>query len=74
MDRDWVYGDRKVLRKKYKNDKGLYKAHKDQLRHDTGQNFLAKIMKFVLDIMKVLIVTIQFLAKLWYFWDKSFCN
>ena len=25
--RDWVYGDRKVLRKKYKNNKNLYKVH-----------------------------------------------
>ena len=29
--RDWVYNDRKVLRKKYKNDKTLYKVKKDQL-------------------------------------------
>ena len=25
--RDWVYGDRKVLRKKYKDNKTLYKTH-----------------------------------------------
>ena len=30
--RDWVYGDRKVLRKKYKDNKTLYKTHKDILR------------------------------------------
>ena len=29
--RDWVYGDRKVLRKKYKDNKTLYKVHKDKL-------------------------------------------
>ena len=37
--RDWVYNDRKVLRKKYKDDKTLYKVKKDQLRKDTGQKF-----------------------------------
>jgi hypothetical protein len=37
--RDWVYGDRKVLRKKYKDNKTLYKTHKDILRHKTGQKF-----------------------------------
>ena len=37
--RDWVYNDRKVLRKKYKDNKTLYKVQKDQLRKDTGQKF-----------------------------------
>ena len=37
--RDWVYGDRKKLRKKYKNNKTLYKLNKDILRHKTGQRF-----------------------------------
>ena len=37
--RDWVYGDRKVLRKKYKDNKTLYKTHKNILRHKTGQKF-----------------------------------
>ena len=29
--KEWVYGDRKVLRKKYKDNKTLYKTHKDLL-------------------------------------------
>ncbi len=37
--KEWVYGDRKVLRKKYKDNKTLYKTHKDILRHKTGQKF-----------------------------------
>ena len=37
--RDWVYGDREKLRKKYKDNKTLYKTHKDILRHKTGQKF-----------------------------------
>ena len=37
--RDWVYGDREKLRKKYKDNKTLYKLNKDKLRHETGQKF-----------------------------------
>ena len=37
--RDYVYGDRKVLRKKFKNDKEGYKREKNKLRHITGQKF-----------------------------------
>ena len=36
---EWVYGDRKVLRKKYKNDKNAYKKAKDKLRIKTGERF-----------------------------------
>ena len=35
----WVYQDRKVLRKKFKNDKMGYKAAKNKARVDTGQKF-----------------------------------
>ena len=28
--RNWIYGDRKVLRKKYKDNKTLYKIHKEK--------------------------------------------
>ena len=34
-----IYKDRKVLRKKYKNDKKKYKAEKQKLRIKTGQHF-----------------------------------
>ena len=36
---EWVYGDRKILRKKYKNDKNAYKKAKDELRIKTGERF-----------------------------------
>ena len=36
---EWVYGDRKVLRKKFKNDKVAYKKAKDELRIKTGERF-----------------------------------
>ena len=36
---EFIYGDRKILRKKYKNDKNKYRGEKNKLRHKTGQNF-----------------------------------
>ena len=35
----WVYGDRKVLRKKFKNDKHAYRKAKDELRIKTGERY-----------------------------------
>ena len=49
--KDWVYGDRKVLRKKYKDDKTLYKTYKNLLRHETGQKFWESL-RFQLDTMR----------------------
>ena len=37
--RERIYRDRKVLRKKYKNDKNKYKLEKEKLRIKTGQHF-----------------------------------
>ena len=36
---EWIYGDRKVLRKKYKNDKNAYRKAKDKLSIQTGERF-----------------------------------
>lgn len=36
---EWVYGDRKILRKKYKNDKNKYESEKNKLRNKTGERF-----------------------------------
>ena len=36
---EWVYGDRKILRKKYKNDKNKYQGEKNKLRNKTGERF-----------------------------------
>ena len=36
---EWVYGDREVLRKKFKNDKNEYKKAKDYLRLKTGERY-----------------------------------
>ena len=36
---EWVYGDREVLRKKFKNDKNAYRKAKDELRTETGERY-----------------------------------
>ena len=36
---EWVYGDREVLRKKFKNDKHAYRKAKDELRIKTGERY-----------------------------------
>ena len=36
---EWVYGDREVLRKKFKNDKNAYRQAKDELRIKTGERY-----------------------------------
>ena len=36
---EWVYGDREVLRKKFKSDKNAYRKAKDELRIETGERY-----------------------------------
>ncbi len=69
--RDWVYGDREVLRKKYKDNKNLYKAHKDQLRHDTGQKFWESL-DIAIRHNEGINGKNPVLAKLWMFWGNFF--
>ena len=40
--RDWVYGDRKVLRKEFKNDKNGYKREKNKWFHLLYENISLK--------------------------------
>ena len=69
--RDWVYGDRKVLRKKYKDNKNLYKTHKDQLRHDTGQKFWESL-DIAIRHNEGINGSSPVLTKLWMFWGNFF--
>jgi len=69
--RDWVYGDRKVLRKKYKDNKTLYKTHKDILRHKTGQKFWESL-EISIRHNEGINSTSPVLAKLWMFWGNFF--
>ena len=69
--RDWVYGDRKVLRKKYKDNKTLYKTHKDILRHKTGQKFWESL-EISIRHNEGINSSHPVLAKLWMFWGNFF--
>lgn len=69
--REWVYKDRKVLRKKFKDNKILYKVNKDQLRKDTGQKFWESLE---ISIRQNEAISSQHpvFAKLWMFWGNFF--
>ena len=69
--RDYVYGDRKVLRKKFKNDKDGYKREKNKLRHATGQKFWWNLELCIRHTEAIKSET-PVLAKLWYFWGNHF--
>ncbi len=69
--RDWVYGDRKVLRKKYKDNKTLYKINKDILRHKTGQKFWESL-EISIRHNEGINSNHPVLAKLWMFWGNFF--
>ncbi len=69
--RDWVYGDRKVLRKKYKDNKTLYKTHKNILRHKTGQKFWESL-EISIRHNEGINSSHPVLAKLWMFWGNFF--
>ena len=69
--KDWVYGDRKVLRKKYKDNKTLYKTHKDILRHKTGQKFWESL-EISIRHNEGINSNHPVLAKLWMFWGNFF--
>ena len=69
--RDWVYGDRKVLRKKYKDNKNLYKVHKDKLRHETGQKFWESL-DIAIRHNEGINGSKPVLSKLWMFWGNFF--
>ena len=69
--RDWVYGDREVLRKKYKDNKTLYKTHKDILRHKTGQKFWESL-EISIRHNEGINSNHPVLAKLWMFWGNFF--
>ena len=69
--REWVYQDRKVLRKKFKKDKMGYKAAKNLLRDSTGQKFW-KNLEIAIRHKEATYGDHPVLAKLWYFWGNHF--
>ena len=69
--RDYVYGDREKLRKKYKDNKTLYKTHKDILRQKTGQKFWESL-EISIRHNEGINSQSPVLAKLWMFWGNFF--
>ena len=69
--RDWVYGDRKQLRVKYKNDKTQYRIQRDKLRNQTGQRFWESL-EISIRHNEAINSKSPVLAKLWYFWGNHF--
>ena len=69
--REWVHGDRKVLRKKYKDNKTLYKIKKDELRHKTGQKFWESL-ELTIRHNEAINGNNPVLTKFWLFWSNFF--
>ena len=69
--RDYIYNDRKVLRKKYKDNKTLYKTHKNILRQKTGQKFWESL-ELAIRHNEGINSQSPVLAKLWMFWGNFF--
>ena len=67
----WVHRDREILRKKFKKDKKGYKAAKNKLRHDTGQEFWRNL-EITIRHKEATKGDFPVLAKLWYFWGNHF--
>ena len=69
--KEWVFNDRKKLRKKFKKDKKGYKSAKNKLRADTGQKFWRNL-ELAIRHKEATMGSHPVLAKLWYFWGNHF--
>lgn len=68
---EWVYGDRKILRKRYKNDKNAYKKAKDELRIQTGERFF-ELNEHAIRHFQTKYSTQPVFERLWLFWGNHF--
>ena len=68
---EWVYGDRKVLRKKFKNDRLMYEKEKDLLRHKTGEKFFEPL-ELSIRHNTALKTTNPVFERMWHFWSNFF--
>ena len=68
---EWVYGDRKVLRKKYKNDKNAYKKAKNELRIKTGERFF-ELNEHAIRHYQTKYSKQPVFERLWLFWGNHF--
>ena len=68
--REWRVEEQK-LRKKYKDNKTLYRTNKDLLRHKTGQRFWESL-EISIRHTEAIQSKSPVLAKLWFFWANHF--
>lgn len=68
---EYIYNDRKVLRKKYKDNKTLYKFNTDLLTKKTGQEFWEPL-EIAVRHNEAINSKSPVLAKLWMFWGNFF--
>ena len=67
----FVYQDRKVLRKKHKNDRKAYKKAKDQLRYETGERYF-KALETVIRQHAAVNGNAPVFERIWHFWCNHF--
>ena len=68
---EFIYGDRKILRKKYKNDKNKYQSEKNKLRHKTGQNFFES-NELTIRHNEAINGKAPVFERFWHFWGNHF--
>ncbi|HJO13816.1 MAG: DUF1800 family protein [Pelagibacteraceae bacterium] len=68
---EWVYGDRKVLRKKYKNNKTKYKSEKNKLRNKTGERFFES-NELTIRHYEAINGNSPVFERFWHFWGNHF--
>ena len=68
---EWVYGDRKVLRKKYKNDKNAYRKAKDKLSIKTGERFF-ELNEHAIRHYQTKYSNQPVFERFWLFWGNHF--
>ena len=67
----FVYNDRKVIRKKFKNDRKAYKEAKDLLRYQTGQKYYESL-EIAIRHHTALNSEAPVFERLWLFWHNHF--
>ena len=68
---EWVYGDREVLRKKFKNDKHAYKRAKDELRIKTGERYF-ELNEHAIRHYQTKYGSHPVFERFWLFWGNHF--
>ena len=68
---EWIYGDRKVLRKKYKNDKNAYRKAKDKLSIQTGERFF-ELNEHAIRHYQTKYSNQPIFERFWLFWGNHF--